>query len=94
MVKPKVPNHRVLNSAILFDRWLRGLDFDRPIQFLTERTRKVSEDDLPAVKTAVKVLSSLNTEYRSFNIQVQKELKKVNKSKKRRKVVSKVNKID
>jgi len=86
-VKPRVPNNRVLNSAILFDRWLRGLDFDRPIQFLNERTRSISEDDLPAVKTAVRVLSSLNTDYRSFNIQVQKELKKVNKSKRRRKVI-------
>jgi len=75
--RPKVPINRVLNSAILFDRWLRGLKFDRPIQFLVERVKSSSEDELPAVKTAERVLSSLNKDYNSWNSKVKKEIKKI-----------------
>jgi hypothetical protein len=79
--RPKVPINRVLNSSILFDRWLRGLKFSKPIQFLNERVILKSNDDLPAVKTAVKCLSSLNKDYLKFNTQVMRELKRIQKSK-------------
>jgi len=83
--RPKVPINRVLNSAILFDRWLRGLKFDRPIQFLVERVKSSSEDELPAVKTAEKVISSLNKDYNSWNSKVKKELKKISNLKRKSK---------
>jgi hypothetical protein len=58
--KPKRPIPRVLNSSLLFSRWMLGMKTNRPVQLLVDRVKLRSEDELPAVKTAEKCLSSLN----------------------------------
>jgi hypothetical protein len=79
--KPKKPINRVLNSALLFSRWMLGLKTNRPIQLLVDRVRTQQADELPAVKTAEKVLSSLNMDYNRFNRKVKSELKRIRKLK-------------
>lgn len=80
--KPKRPIPRVLNSSLLFSRWMLGLKLNRPVQLLVDRVKVRSEDELPAVKTAEKVLSSLNRDYNRFNQKVKSELKRIQKLKK------------
>jgi hypothetical protein len=46
---------------------MRGLKTNRPLQILTERVKSLSEDELPAIKTAEKFLSSVNKDYRQFH---------------------------
>lgn len=77
ITKPKVPINRVLNSSVLFYRWMTGLKFSRPIQILVERVKLKEADDLPAIKTAAKCLSSLNKDYSIFYSQVIKERKRI-----------------
>jgi hypothetical protein len=61
---------------------MMGLKFDRPIQILTDRVKLRSEDELPAVKTAEKCLSTLCKEYAVYNTTVKRELKLIAKVKK------------
>lgn len=77
ITKPKVPINRVLNSSVLFYRWMTGLKFNRPIQILVERVKLKEADDLPAIKTAARCLSSLNKDYSKFYSQVIKEQKRI-----------------
>jgi len=77
--KPKKPIPRVLNSALLFSRWMLGLKTNRPIQLLVDRVRSSQDDELPAVKCAEKCLSSLNKDYNRFNRKVKSELKRIQK---------------
>ena len=55
---------------------------NRPVQLLVDRVKLRSEDELPAVKTAEKCLSSLNKDYNLFNKKVKSELKRIQKLKK------------
>jgi hypothetical protein len=81
MDKPKKPINRVLNSSLLFSRWMLGMKTNRPIQLLVDRVRSRSDDELPAVKTAEKCLSKLLKEYNSFNSKIKAEQKRVQKLK-------------
>jgi len=56
---------------------MTGLKFSRPIQILVERVKLKEADDLPAVKTAARCLSSLNKDYSKFYSQVIKERKRI-----------------
>jgi hypothetical protein len=80
--RPKKPINRVLNSALLFNRWMLGLKTNRPVQLLVDRVRSISEDELPAVKTAERALSFLNKDYNRFNRKVKSEMKRIQKLKK------------
>jgi len=79
MEKPKKPIPRVLNSSLLFSRWMLGMKTNRPIQLLVDRVTSRSDDELPAVKTAEKCLSSLSKDYNSFNSKIKAELKAIQK---------------
>jgi len=81
MEKPKKPIPRVLNSSLLFSRWMLGMKTNRPIQLLVDRVKSKSDDELPAVITAEKCLSSLNKDYNSFNSKIKAELKAIQKLK-------------
>jgi hypothetical protein len=59
-----------------------GMKTNRPVQLLVDRVKLRSEDELPAVKTAEKCLSSLNKDYNLFNKKVKSELKRIRKLKK------------
>lgn len=80
--RPKKPINRVLNSALLFSRWMLGLKTNRPVQLLVDRVKSRSEDELPAVKTAEKALSFLNKDYNRFNRKVKSEMKRIQKLRK------------
>jgi len=56
---------------------MTGLKFSRPIQILVERVKLKESDDLPAIKTAAKCLSSLNKDYSKFHSKVMKDLKRL-----------------
>jgi hypothetical protein len=56
---------------------MTGLKFSRPIQILVERVKLKEADDLPAVKTAARCLSSLNKDYSKFYSTVMKERKRL-----------------
>jgi len=58
---------------------MTGLKFSRPIQILVERVKLKEADDLPAIKTAAKCLSSLNKDYAKFYSNVLKERKRIEK---------------
>lgn len=93
-VPTKKPIPRQLNSALLFSRWLLGMKTNKPIQLLVDRVRTLSDDELPAIKTAEKVLSSLSKEYNVFNQKVKQEIKIKLKLKESKKLmISKRNKI-
>jgi hypothetical protein len=59
-----------------------GLKTNRPVQLLVDRVRSISEDELPAVKTAERALSFLNKDYNRFNRKVKSEMKRIQKLKK------------
>jgi len=81
MEKPKKPIPRVLNSSLLFSRWMLGMKTNRPIQLLVDRVKSRSDDELPAIKTAEKCLSKLLKEYNSFNSKIKAEQKRIQKLK-------------
>lgn len=58
-----------------------GMKTNRPVQLLVDRVKVRSEDELPAVKTAEKCLSSLNRDYNLFNRKVKGDLKRLQKLK-------------
>lgn len=80
--RPKKPISRVLNSSLLFSRWMLGMKTNRPVQLLVDRVKTRSDDELPAVKTAEKCLSFLNQDYNLFNRKVKSDLKRLQKLKK------------
>jgi hypothetical protein len=53
-----------------------GMKTLRPIQLLTDRVRILSDDELPAVKTAAKFLCR-NKDYKIYHTNVKRELKRI-----------------
>jgi hypothetical protein len=75
--RAKKPIPRVLNSALLFSRWMLGMKTNRPIQLLVDRVRILSDDELPAIKTAEKFLYHHNLEYKRYHKRVKSEIKRI-----------------
>nr|UPW42138.1 MAG: putative RNA dependent RNA polymerase [Xinjiang mito-like virus 46] len=80
--RAKKPINRVLNSSLLFSRWMLGMKTLRPIQLLVDRVRILSDDELPAIKTAEKFLYHHNKEYKQYHQKVKSEMKRIHDLKK------------
>jgi hypothetical protein len=84
--RTKKPIARVLNSSLLFSRWMLGMKTLRPVQLLVDRVRILSDDELPAIKTAEKLLCHYKKDYKVFHTNLKRELKRIQDSKKAKKL--------